>query len=57
MYCLVHKSRAVRKSTEDVVKRLISLLGGTAVCLSLVKEYEEMLETQKAGVYSKTHHV
>nr|XP_022338883.1 eIF-2-alpha kinase activator GCN1-like [Crassostrea virginica] len=47
VYCLVHKSRAVRKSTEDVVKRLISLLGGTAVCLSLVKEYEEMLETQK----------
>ena len=49
VYCLTRKPYSTRKFTQMAVKRILSLLGGTAIALALVDVLGEILATQKVS--------
>ena len=49
VFCLTRKPYVIRKFTLMTVKRILSLLGGTSISLSLVEVFGEILATQKVG--------
>ena len=62
VFCLTRKPYSTRKFTQMAVKRILSLLGGTAIALALVDVLGEILATQKVsgfpgyGVIKKMFH-
>lgn len=50
VYCLTRKSYTIRKHTVNSIKRILSLLGGTAISLALIKVFDEFLKSQKVRV-------
>ena len=50
IYCLTVSNNSVREFSRNVVKRLVSVLGGTKLALSLIKEFPSFLD---AGIKKK----
>ena len=46
VHCLTRRSWSVRKHTRSSVNRILSLLGGASICLSLIEEFKVILQTQ-----------
>lgn len=53
LYCLINSGSSVRAHSRSVVKRLVSVLGGTKLALSLIKEFSLLLDTGNANIRSK----
>ncbi|XP_069136043.1 stalled ribosome sensor GCN1-like [Argopecten irradians] len=47
VHCLMHKSWEVRKATAASVKRLLGILGGTAISLALLEQLKVFLANHK----------
>lgn len=47
LYCLTKASKNVRSLSRNIVKRLVSILGGTQLALSLIKQFSHVLESGK----------
>lgn len=45
LYCLTTQSCSVRAFSRTVVKRLVSVLGGTKLAISLIKEFSQLIDT------------
>ncbi|PVD31523.1 hypothetical protein C0Q70_06936 [Pomacea canaliculata] len=50
IFCLTHRSWTVRSHALSTTRRLLSLLGGAQISLSLVSEFKSVLETQNVNL-------
>ncbi len=49
VYILTHGSYKQRKHTHNSIRKVLSTLGGEKVAVLLIKEYRELLATQKVN--------
>ncbi|KAL4223498.1 eIF-2-alpha kinase activator GCN1 [Mactra antiquata] len=47
VYCLTRKAYSIRKHTTNSVRRILSLLGGTVIALSMIQVFDDFISTQK----------
>ncbi|KAL0272371.1 UNVERIFIED_CONTAM: hypothetical protein PYX00_005366 [Menopon gallinae] len=49
LYCLTKTSKNVRSVSRNIVKRLVSILGGTQLALALIKQFSQLLDSVSAS--------
>ncbi|KAL8584762.1 hypothetical protein ACOMHN_035681 [Nucella lapillus] len=53
IFCLTHRSWAVRSVAMPTVRKLLTMLGGASIALALIAEFKAVLETQNLAELKK----
>ncbi|KAL8584753.1 hypothetical protein ACOMHN_035672 [Nucella lapillus] len=53
IFCLTHRSWAVRSVAMPTVRKLLAMLGGASIALALIAEFKAVLETQNLAELKK----
>ena len=57
MYALTHGSYPYRKLVKYSAKKVLSALGGGRIAVQLIKQFHELLSTQKVNTCPERSHI